>query len=222
MNMLNHGQAGLDLIVATAKSGALASAPSRNDAGEVARIVGKAMEEALKGPSPEDLYEAMCRATEQVFATMLNMEVEPGVPIFEHDFPGHFDGVVSFVGLAGGWLGTGGLSCSASFARRIAGCFLMMDFAEVDDDVLDAVGELTNIIIGNLKGTLEQSVGPMALSTPTSIVGNNLTAHSLGRHRWTVVSFRCGEDKLDVMVHLVPRAPSDREAESRRRMLVDS
>ncbi len=180
------------------------------------------MEEAMNGPSTEDLYEAICRATEQVFATMLNMEIEPGAPIFEHDYTGRFDGVVSFVGMAGEWLGTGGLSCDAVFARRIAGSFLMMDFPTVDDDVLDAIGELTNIIIGNVKGTIEQSVGPMALSTPTCIVGHDLTARSLGRNRWTVIRFRCGEDKLDVMMYLIPRSPFDREVESRRRMMVGS
>ena len=167
----------------------------------------KNMVEEMNGPDPDALYRAICRATEQVFVTMLNMEIEPGAPIFEHDFPGHFDGVVSFVGMAGEWLGTGGLCCNPSFARRIAGCFLTMDFPAVDDDVLDAIGELTNIIIGNVKGTIEQSVGPMALSTPTCIVGQDLTARSLGRQRWTIVGFRCGEDKLDVMMHLVPRSP---------------
>jgi chemotaxis protein CheX len=180
------------------------------------------MTEEMNGPSPGDLYKAICRATEQVFATMLNMKIEPGEPIFEHGFPGHFDGVVSFVGMTGAWLGTGGLSCSPAFARQIAASFLIMDFPTVDDDVLDAIGELTNIIIGNVKGTIEQSVGPMALSTPTCIVGHDLTARSLGRHRWTVISFHCGEDKLNVMMHLVPRSPFDREAESRRHALVGS
>ena len=222
MNMLSRGQTGLDLLVRTARSAALSGSPLKVEAGQAARTVREGMQEEMNGPSPEELYEAICRATEQVFATMLNMEIVPGAPIFEHDFPGHFDGVVSFVGLAGAWLGTGGLSCNASCARRIAGSFLMMDFPTVDDDVLDAIGELTNIIVGNVKGTIEQSVGPMALSTPTCIVGQDMTAHSLGRHRWTVISFQCGEDKLDVMMHLVPRSPFDREAESRRRMLVGS
>jgi chemotaxis protein CheX len=174
----------------------------------------------MSGPRPEDVYEAICRATEQVFATMLNTEIDPGVPLFNHDFPGHFDGVLSFVGMAGAWVGTGSLSCSSDFARRISSSFLMTDFPSVDEEVLDAIGELTNIIIGNVKGTIEQSVGPMALSTPTCIVGHDLTAHSLGRFQWTVVSFRCGEDKLDVMLHLVPRPAVDAEAESRRKILV--
>ncbi len=174
----------------------------------------------MNGPLPEDLYEAICRATEQVFATMLNTEIDPGVPLFNHDFPGHFDGVISFVGMAGAWVGTGSLSCSSAFARRIASSFLMTDFPSVDDEVLDAIGELTNIIIGNVKGTIEQSVGPMALSTPTCIVGQDLTAHSLGRYRWTVISFQCGEDKLDVMLHLVPRSAVDGEAERRRKILI--
>lgn len=176
----------------------------------------------MNGPKPEQLYEAICRATEQVFATMLNTEIDPGVPLFDHDFPGHFDGVVSFVGMAGAWVGTGSLSCSAAFARKIASSFLIMDFPSVDDEVLDAIGELTNIIIGNVKGTIEQFAGPMALSTPTSIVGQNLTAHSLGRHQWTVVTFRCGSDRLDVMMQLAPRSLLAPEAEARRKLLIGS
>lgn len=176
----------------------------------------------MNGPKPEELYEAVCRATEEVFTTMLNLEVEADPPVFEHNLPGHFDGVVSFVGMAGEWLGTGSLFCSTACARRIASCFLMMEFPSVDEEVLDAFGELTNIIIGNVKGTIEQSVGPMALSTPTSIVGQNLTAHSIGKYKWTVVSFRCWDERLDVMLHLVPRPAPDLEAETRRKMLMRS
>ncbi len=173
-----------------------------------------------EGPKREELYEAVCRATEQVFGTMLNLEVEAGKPQFEHDFPEHFDGVVSFVGMAGSWQGKGSLSCSAAFARRIASSFLMMNFPSVDEQVLDAIGELTNIIIGNVKGTIEQYVGPLAMSTPTSIVAKDLTAHSLGRYKWTVVSFRCGQDRLDIMLQLIPRDHAVPEADIRRKVLV--
>ena len=176
----------------------------------------------MNGPKPEDLYEAVCRATEEVFTTMLNLEVEAGPPVFEHNFPGPFDGVVSFVGMAGEWLGTGSLFCSAVCARKIASCFLMTDFPCVDEEVLDAMGELTNIIIGNVKGTIEQSVGPMVLSTPTTIVGQNLTAHAMGKYKWTVVSFRCWDERLDVFLRLVPRPASDSEAEMRRKVLMRS
>jgi chemotaxis protein CheX len=174
----------------------------------------------MNGPNPEDLYEAICRATEQVFATMLNLEIDSGALLFNQDFPWHFSGVVSFVGMAGTWVGTGSLSCSPGFACRIASSLLMTEISTIDEDVLDAMGELTNIIIGNVKGMLEQSVGPMALSTPTSIVGNDLTAHSLGRQPWTEVRFRCGNDRLDVRLHLVPRSPTEPETESRKKMLV--
>lgn len=77
----------------------------------------------MSGPKPEELYEVVCRATKEVFATILNLEVEAGSPVFEHNFPGHFDGVLSFVGIAGEWLGMGSLFCSAVCARRIASCF---------------------------------------------------------------------------------------------------
>ena len=53
------------------------------------------------GPKQEELFEALCRATEQVFTTMLNLGIEVSQPAFEYDFPEHFDGVLSFVGMAG-------------------------------------------------------------------------------------------------------------------------
>lgn len=51
---------------------------------------------------------------------------------------------------------------------------------------MDAFGELTNIIIGNLKNELEHHTGPMGLSVPTVIHGKNLTARSDGREEWAV------------------------------------
>lgn len=172
-----------------------------------------------EAPEQDTLYQAICLATEQVFTTMLSLEVSAGEPLFEHDFPEHFDGVVSFVGLAGARVGTGSFCCSAPFARRLACAFLLTEFPSVDEQVLDVMGELANMIVGNAKGVIEQLVGPLALTTPTSVLGQDLTAHALGRHKWTVVPFRCGNDRFEILIHLVPGSPAESEDEVRRRLL---
>ena len=57
----------------------------------------------------------------------------------------------------------------------------MTESPAVNEEVLDAVGELTNMIIGNVKTVAEAIVGPLNLSVPTVIYGRNFTSRSLGK-----------------------------------------
>jgi chemotaxis protein CheX len=151
------------------------------------------------------LSQMIRRATEEVFTTMLGVTVRADESYLELTPPAQFDGVVSFIGLAGAWAGTGSLCCSSKFACGLSSSFLMAELAEVDEQVLDAIGELTNMIIGNVKNEAEEYLGPMGLSIPTVIYGRNFCARSLGRDAWTVVPFRAGEDRLDVKMCLAPK-----------------
>ena len=75
--------------------------------------------------------------------------------------PSHpLDGVVCLIGMAGEWTGTGTISCSAEFACRIASQMLMAEYAVVDAEVLDAVAEVANMILGNVKTSLERLSDP--------------------------------------------------------------
>ena len=151
------------------------------------------------------------RATEEVFTAMLGMTVSAEAAYVEQTPSEHFDGVVSFIGLAGTWAGTGSLCCSSEFACGLSSSFLMTKIEVVDDQVLDAIGELTNMIIGNVKNEIEAELGPMGLSIPTVIHGHNFAARSLGRDAWTVVPFRSGKDRLDVKLCLAPKEKAAHE-----------
>jgi len=141
------------------------------------------------------------RATCEVLSTMLDIEAEAGEPYLENS-----EGVVSFVGLAGPELaGTGSLHCSSRSACHLAARLLMSDFDSVNDEVLDAIGELTNMIVGSFKNEIEQHIGPTGLSIPTVIYGRNFSTRSLGREDWMVVPFSCGEEHLEVKVCLKGR-----------------
>jgi chemotaxis protein CheX len=158
--------------------------------------------------SSEVLAGAIQAATEEVLATMLALEAKAGQWTLERNTSGLSDGVVGLIGLAGRWAGTGMLSCSATLACKLSALLLMAEpEAEkggVDGEVLDAMAEITNMIIGNVKNIVEEQLGPMGLSIPTVIYGRNFTTRSVSEGDWTVVRFGCGDEDLEVRVRLVP------------------
>ena len=76
----------------------------------------------------------------------------------------------------------------------MAGALLMSEYQSVDEDVMDAVAEVVNMVVGNVKTLLEERVGPLAFSIPTVIYGRNYKTRSAGVMEWTVVPFLCGSE----------------------------
>ena len=151
-----------------------------------------------------ELSDAIKACTREVFGTMLNLELAPGETFIEQSEAAPASGVVSVVGLAGAWVGTGSLSCSARFACQMAAQLLLAQYDHVDEDVLDAVAEVTNMIIGNVKTGLENLVGPMGLSTPTVIYGRNFQTRGARHQEWTVVPFLLGNERMCVQMCIAP------------------
>jgi CheY-specific phosphatase CheX len=148
-------------------------------------------------------------AAEEVFSTMLSTELRFAESYCDKG-PSHpLDGVICLIGMAGEWTGTGTISCSAEFACRIASQMLMAEYTVVDAEVLDAVAETANMILGNVKTALEKTLGTMAMSIPTAIFGRNFLAKSFGDETWSVVVFDCGGQRLEVKLFLkqAPGAP---------------
>ena len=160
--------------------------------------------EAVQPLSQDELVQAIRGATEEVFSTMLNLEITAGEVFEEKEEAVPSSGVVSLIGLAGSWVGSGSLACSAACAAKIATALLMAPYSAIDEDVLDAVAEVTNMIIGNVKTALEARLGSMGLSTPTVIYGRNFQTRSSGNQKWTVVPFALGEDRMCVQICIAP------------------
>jgi chemotaxis protein CheX len=65
--------------------------------------------------------------------------------------------VTASVPMTGTFTGHVGVATSGTSARRVAALMLELETASVhDDDIIDAVGELANIIAGNVKALLPQ------------------------------------------------------------------
>jgi chemotaxis protein CheX len=150
------------------------------------------------------IVEQIQRSAAEVFATMLGSELGPGEAALERGRPGVNDGVVSFIGLAGRWVGTGSISCSPAIACRLCSLLLMSQAEAVDEDVLDAVAELTNMIIGSVKNDLEPHLGPLGLSIPTVVFGRNFKTRSMATSEWSVVRFRWENEPVEIRLFLAP------------------
>jgi chemotaxis protein CheX len=153
------------------------------------------------------LVGAIEKATKEVFETML------GTSLPDSRRAGNEDpaagGVVSLVGLTGNWSGTGTFCCTPAVARLVAVRMLMLDESEaesqtIDDDVLDAVAELTNMVVGNIKNFLADHFGEMAISIPTVVYGRNFRFKSFSGTTQETCIFHLGDEEFFVKVCLAP------------------
>jgi len=151
---------------------------------------------------PKLITDSICGASANVFSTMLGQDLPQAEVSLEQGTPEPNDGVVSFIGIAGTWAGTGSIACSPALACRICSHMLLMEATAVDAEVLDAVAELTNMIIGSVKTDLEQHLGPLGLSIPTVVYGRNFKTKSAGHHEWIVVNYQWDGEPLTVKMCL--------------------
>ena len=163
----------------------------------------------MKEISQETLVSAIRGATQEVFSTMLCLDVEACDSYVDLNAPGPSHGVVALVGLAGRWVGTGSFSCSAELACKIHSLLLMTETEAINEEVLDAVAEVTNMIIGNVKTVLEEEFGPLGLSIPTVIYGRNFVTRAVGKNEWVVVPFMNEGQRMEVQICLAPNKDGD-------------
>ena len=152
----------------------------------------------------EDLVRYILDSTESVFSTMLGLEISAGAPSVSQGAVGPSHGLAALVGMAGSMVGTGSIDCSATLACHFAGAMLGSEYEAVNDDVLDAMGEVANMIVGNIKTNVEAVVGPMDLSIPTVVHGGEFSTRSLRNNQWTVVPFYCMGEEFVVQTMLLP------------------
>jgi chemotaxis protein CheX len=83
------------------------------------------------------------------------------------------------VGLAGKICGILTFSCGARSATLMASKMLGLQATEGSREVLDAIGEICNMVAGNFKNKVAGLGEGCMLSVPTVITGKNYSLHSL-------------------------------------------
>jgi chemotaxis protein CheX len=106
----------------------------------------------------------------ETFTKMVGMEAKPGKPILKADARLDYD-ISGIIGLSGKVIGTVALSFPQATALAVCNKFMSADLKEMNAEILDAVGELINIVAGNAKKGLTEFA--IEISLPSVIVGKN-------------------------------------------------
>jgi chemotaxis protein CheX len=108
-------------------------------------------------------------ATVEAFEKMLGCEVRRGALTLKTGRNPNYE-ISGVIGLSGNAIGTVVLSFSKEVALKAAGVLLMTEMTEISADVVDAVGELTNMVAGSAKSKLEEL--ELSISLPNVITGS--------------------------------------------------
>jgi len=136
----------------------------------------------------------IAQIVDSVFEAMLGLPAEH-VPA--PWFPAK-DRLTSTVHLTGDWNGAVLLECGRNQACQFAGRFLSADAPpEVDDVVRDMLGELANMIGGNIKCVLMQGI---RLSMPSVVEGSDYGLRFCGANKRERLTFETSEGLFWVTV----------------------
>jgi chemotaxis protein CheX len=123
---------------------------------------------------------------ESIWGSMLGLGVRPG----DTSLPGQkSDYLTGCVQLTGAWEGAVALDCPAVLARQAAGILFGAEPAATTvEQVHDVVGELTNMIGGNLKSLMP---GPLYLCLPAVADGSDYALRVLASRLVMQAGFEC-------------------------------
>lgn len=138
--------------------------------------------------------EELCGVIQHVFQSMLGVQlevkVEEGEPATSEKSK-----VLASLGITGDWNGALILECGAETACMLAGAVLGCgQISSVDEDVKDVLGELANIVAGNLKKRLP---GNSFLTLPCVVEGSNFSLQVLNGEEVFSQHFLCRGQGLD-------------------------
>lgn len=119
-----------------------------------------------------------------IWATLFELPLEDG----DGAQLGPESTVTSCVQINGAWHGAVVLQCPLTLARTLTAAMFQADTAPQLDEVHDALGELANMLGGNVKALLP---GPSRISLPAVAVGSDYHMSVVGTNAVTSVSFTC-------------------------------
>lgn len=139
-----------------------------------------------------------------VFDTMFSMEVN----LLDGDLEkgNGSDRIVGSVGFAGDIMGSVNVHVKKDFGRAITASMLEMEVDEVegDEEIYDVIGELCNMIGGDLKSRLCDSGLPCKLTIPSIACGNNFVVGPRGWVRKEQLGLQHQEHTALVEVYMKP------------------
>lgn len=117
-----------------------------------------------------DHAQHIIESTQEIFSSMIMLEVTAGEP-YKRNESILKQSISGIIGLAGNMKGLLAIHLPNEVALKITTAFLGMEVDEIDEDVRDAIGELANMLGGNIKSALDPKGSEIQLSMPSCISG---------------------------------------------------
>jgi chemotaxis protein CheX len=145
-----------------------------------------------------EISEKIIESAKEIFSSMVMMEIFVDgdhtteiVPLTES--------ISGVIGLAGTHKGVLAIHIPNKVAMAITSSFLGMDVDEINEDVKDAVGELANMLGGDIKSILSDNGRDIALSLPSTITGQQYDFQPTKEAERIIIPFKCdtGEFTID-------------------------
>jgi len=152
-----------------------------------------------------DVGKEIVLGCKDVFSTMLMVDLESEDVVMQKKVDIQSN-ITSMIGLGGGLKGLLAVHCPSSVAKEVTSSFLGMDVEAIDDDVKDAIGEIANMVAGNLKISFANIDVSAELAIPTTIVGDSFYVSGIADSTRVVVPFMMGEGRFWVELMYVMNA----------------
>ncbi|MDR2342936.1 MAG: chemotaxis protein CheX [Spirochaetaceae bacterium] len=122
----------------------------------------------------EKYIQSFIDVCKNIFKELINAEIEAGRPYFSNQMSYPNWDISGVIGITGDASGAIVISLKKALALKLTEILTGKTHDSVDDEVLDSIGEIINIISGNLKLDFEQEFR-LVISLPTVVRGNDHT-----------------------------------------------
>ncbi len=144
-----------------------------------------------------NLISPFINSTMRAFNTMLGWELRPQTPEVNTHFHPRYE-VSGVIGLSGKMVGTLVLSVEKEVALAAAEVLTQQKYEQLTEDVIDTMGEITNIVGGGAKAELAEYA--LNLSLPTVIIGRNHLVTFISNVQTVLVPFECDAGEIAIEV----------------------
>ena len=149
----------------------------------------------------KQMLSILITSTQEVFETMVFTPLGSQTPI-EGEAVRLQTNVVGTVAFAGEHCGIVAFHSSTKTARTIAGAMLGMPAAQVNGEMPDAIGEITNMIAGTFRARMATQGFRWSISVPTVTIGSDFHTKYVSDVRRVLCPFTLTEGD-EVFVELI-------------------
>jgi len=138
-------------------------------------------------------------ATLHVLETLAHIKAEPGKPFVKKDKVARGD-VTGVIGLTGKARGTVSVSFSEKCILAIVSGMFGEEMKELNEEIRDAAGEISNMISGQARRMLEEMGLSLSAAIPTVIMGKNHSLSPITTYPVIAIPFKTGHGDFTIEV----------------------